>query len=510
MAEAAPVVIAGAGPGGLTAAYLLTQRGEHPVVLECDDVVGGISRTVVRDGWRFDLGGHRFFTKVPEVEALWHEILPEGDFLLRPRMSRIFYNGKYIDYPLKAMNALRQLGLWESILCGFSYVWARIRPPKNEDNYENWLVARFGWRLYRTFFKTYTERVWGVPVSDMPADWAAQRVKNLDLRKAVFNAIMPKRNQTEITSLIEEFQYPKYGPGMMWEVCAEKVQAAGGTLVMEARLTQIHVADGKAHSVTYEHDGVSVDQPASHVISTMPLRELVHCLTPPPPAEVLAAGDGLHYRDYLTVALVVPESRSFPDNWIYIHDPGVEVGRIQNYGSWSPFLVKDGRTCLGLEYFVFEGDDMWETADDALIAMATKELGLLGLSEPGDVEQGYVVRVKKAYPYYDFTYKANVDLIRRYLETQAPNVHLVGRNGMHRYNNQDHSMYTAMLTVENMYGAEHDIWSVNVEEEYHESTTAPSSGGTGGTGRDAPILPWPPAPASSTSTSTPSSPSPSS
>jgi protoporphyrinogen oxidase len=485
MAEDAPVVIAGAGPGGLTAAYQLTRRGQHPIVLESDGVVGGISRTVVRDGWRFDLGGHRFFTKVPEVEALWHEILPDGDFLLRPRMSRIFYQGKYYDYPLKAMNALRNLGLKESLLCGLSYVQARIRPPKNQDNYENWLVARFGWRLYRTFFKTYTERVWGVEVSQMPADWAAQRIKNLDLGKAVLNALLPKRNQTEITTLIEEFQYPKFGPGMMWEVCAEKVQAAGGTLHLGARLTTIKVADGKAKSVVYHQDGVDHEVAASHVISTMPMRELMHTLSPPPPPEVLAAADGLHYRDYLTVALVVPESRSFPDNWIYIHAPEVQVGRIQNYGSWSPYLVKDGRTCLGLEYFVFEGDEMWEMADDDLIALGTKELSELGLVVPGDVEAGYVVRVPKAYPYYDFSYKANVDIIRRYLEAHAPNVHPVGRNGMHKYNNQDHSMYTAILTVENIYGASHDIWSVNVEEEYHEE---------GSTGRDAPVLPWRPAP----------------
>ena len=484
MPDEAPVVIAGAGPGGLTAAYQLTKRGLRPLVLEADPVVGGISRTVVRDGWRFDLGGHRFFTKVPEVEALWHEILPEGDFLLRPRMSRIFYKGKYYDYPLKAMNAVRNLGVWESTLCGFSYVWARIRPPKHQENYEDWLVARFGWRLYRTFFKTYTERVWGVEVSEMPADWAAQRIKNLDLRKAVVNAILPKRNQKEITSLIEEFQYPKYGPGMMWEVCAEKVEAAGGTVRLSSRLTRIHVADGRAQSVTYvDQTGAETVQPVAHVISTMPMRELVHTITPPPPDEVLAAADGLHYRDYLTVALVVPESRSFPDNWIYIHAPEVEVGRIQNYGSWSPYLVKDGRTCLGLEYFVFEGDRLWEMADDGLIALATRELAALGLVEPGDVEQGYVVRVPKAYPYYDFTYQANVQTIRKYLETEAPNVHPIGRNGMHKYNNQDHSMYTAMLTVENMFGATHDIWSVNVEEEYHESGT---------TGRDAPVLPWAP------------------
>jgi protoporphyrinogen oxidase len=327
----------------------------------------------------------------------------------------------------------------------------------------------------------------------MPADWAAQRIKNLDLRKAVINAILPKRKQTEITTLIEEFQYPKYGPGMMWEVCAEKVEAAGGTVRLGSRLTRINVADGRARSVVYrtgsdESDdagpnGAEHEIAASHVISTMPLRELVHTISPPPPADVVAAADGLHYRDYLTVALVVPASRSFPDNWIYIHAPEVSVGRIQNYGSWSPYLVKDGHTCLGLEYFVFEGDEMWEMADDDLIVLATKELGELGLVEPGDVEAGYVVRVPKAYPYYDFSYKANVEIIRRYLAAEAPNVHPVGRNGMHKYNNQDHSMYTAMLTVENIYGASHDIWAVNVEEEYHEG------GSREGTGRDAPILP---------------------
>jgi protoporphyrinogen oxidase len=476
----APVVIAGAGPGGLTAAYMLTKRNARPVVLEKDVVVGGISRTEEREGWRFDLGGHRFFTKVPEVEALWHEILPEGDFMLRPRMSRIYYQGKFFDYPLKALNALRNLGLREAFLCGLSYVWARVHGPKDESNYENWLVKRFGWRLYRTFFKTYTEKVWGVPVSEMPADWAAQRVKNLDLRKAVVNAILPKRGQTEITTLIEEFQYPKYGPGMMWEVCADKVQAAGGVLERGARLTEIRVEGGRAVEVRYRQDGREHTMAASHVVSTMPLRELAHAFEPPPPPEVVAAADDLHYRDYLTVALVVPQSRSFPDNWIYIHATDVEVGRIQNYGSWSPYLVKDGRTCLGLEYFVFEGDAMWNAPDADLVALGTKELIALGLAAEGDIESGYVVRVPKAYPYYDFTYKSNVEVIRKWIEAEAPNVHPVGRNGMHKYNNQDHSMYTAILTVENIYGADHDVWTVNVEEEYHEA---------GSTGRDAPVLP---------------------
>jgi protoporphyrinogen oxidase len=482
----APVVVIGAGPAGLTAAFEIVKRGGAVTVLEASDVVGGISQTVERDGWRFDIGGHRFFTKVDEVEALWHEILPDEDFLLRPRMSRIFFDGKYYDYPLKASNALRNLGLVEAVLCVGSYARAQIRPPKDQTNYENWLVARFGWRLYRKFFKTYTEKVWGVPVKDMPADWAAQRVKGLSLGNAIVNALTPKRNQKEITSLIEEFQYPKYGPGMMWEVCRDKVVAAGGQVLMEAPVTRINIEGGRAVSVTVSRPGGSEEQvAASHVISTMPMNELVQSISPAPPSDVQAAGRALGYRDFLSVALVVPEEDGFPDNWIYIHESEVKVGRIQNYGSWSPFMVKEGRTCLGLEYFVFEGDELWNDSDENLIERGMRELGQLGLVDPSKVERGFVVRVKKAYPYYDYSYKENVAHIAGYLEGAAPNVHLVGRNGMHKYNNQDHSMLTAMLTVENIYGADHDIWEVNVEEEYHEARGSSS----GGTGRDAPILP---------------------
>ena len=479
----APVVVIGAGPAGLTAAYELVKRGDRVTVLEASDVVGGISQTVEREGWRFDIGGHRFFTKVEEVEALWHEILPDEDFLLRPRMSRIFYDGKYFDYPLKASNALKNLGFFEAVLCVGSYARAQIRPPKDQTNYENWLVARFGWRLYRKFFETYTEKVWGVPVKEMPADWAAQRVKGLSLGNAIVNALMPKRNQTEITSLIEEFQYPKYGPGMMWEVCRDKVIAGGGDVIMEAPVTSINIENGRAVSVTVtKYDGTKVDYPARHVISTMPMNELTDAIAPAPPEDILHAGHGLHFRDFLSVALVVPEEEGFPDNWIYIHAADVKVGRIQNYGSWSPYMVKEGRTCLGLEYFVFEGDELWTASDEDLIERGKREVASLGLVDPSKVERGYVVRVKKAYPYYDSTYKENVAKVAGYLEGAAPNVHLVGRNGMHKYNNQDHSMLTAMLTVENIHGAHHDIWEVNVEEDYHEAKG-------GGTGRDAPVLP---------------------
>jgi protoporphyrinogen oxidase len=478
------VVVIGAGPAGLTAAYALTKRHEPVTVVEADEVVGGISRTVERDGWRFDIGGHRFFTKVPVVEELWHEILPADEFLLRPRMSRIYYDGKLFDYPLRAANALKNLGIIEAVACVLSYVWARIRPPKDQTMLEGWVAARFGWRLYRTFFKTYNEKVWGVPASEIAADWAAQRIKSLSLSKAVFNALLPKHNQKEITSLIEEFEYPKYGPGLMWERARDHVLRRGGHLVMRAPVTAIRRDDRGAVAVVTDQAGTEVAYPATDVISSMPLPELVLAMEPPAPERVQQAARRLSHRDFLTVALVVPESASFPDNWIYIHSPEVRVGRIQNFGSWSPYLVKEGMTCLGLEYFVFEGDDLWIMPDDALAKLAEDELVRLGLVRGDDVEAAYVVRMPKAYPVYDQGYKAAVDELVRWLASAVPNVHPVGRNGMHKYNNQDHSMLTALLTVENILdGAAHDVWSVNVDEDYHEEARG------NGTGRDAPIVP---------------------
>jgi protoporphyrinogen oxidase len=484
------VVVVGAGPAGLTAAYQLGKAGVPVHVLEGDAMVGGISRTAQREGWRFDIGGHRFFTKVPEVEALWHEVLPEQDFMMRPRMSRIFYKGKLYDYPLKAGNALRNLGVLEALKCVLSYVLVRVHPPKDQSNFEGWVAARFGWRLYRIFFKTYTEKLWGRDATELQSDWAAQRIKNLSLFNAVVNSLMPKRNQKDITSLIEEFQYPRLGPGMMWERCAGLVRAQGGKVVLETKVKAVHREPGRgATSVTAVVTGgygAGAGAPESsrtdvgaeetyacdHVVSTMPLSSLILAMDPPAPAHVQAAAKDLKYRDYLTVALVVPEDAGFPDNWIYIHSPEVLVGRIQNYGSWSPHLVKDGRTCLGLEYFVFQGDDTWNLPDDELVALATKELATLGLVQPDQVERGFVVRMPKAYPFYDKAYHSNIDTIREWIAAEVPNVHPVGRNGMHRYNNQDHSMLTAMLSVENIVeGTHHDVWQVNVEDDYHEEQT---------------------------------------
>lgn len=469
------VVIIGAGPAGLTAAYELTKHNLRPVVVEADNIVGGISRTVERDGWRFDIGGHRFFTKVKEVEAFWHEILPQGDFLLRPRLSRIYYKSHFFDYPLKAFNALSGLGIIEAIKCVFSYIWVRIRPPKDQQSFEGWTASRFGWRLYRIFFKTYTEKVWGVPATEIQADWAAQRIKNLSLFSAIVNAILPSRNQKKIASLIEEFEYPKLGPGMMWERCAELVTEAGGVVHMNSPVVSLKHSGGRVTHVSRIEAGESVHEACDHVISSMPISALLKAMDPPPPAEVCQAADGLGYRDFLTVALVIPESAGFPDNWIYVHSPEVHLGRIQNFGSWSPYMVKESKTCLGLEYFVTEGDELWTSPDEELIELGKVELAKLGLIQPEMVESGYVVRMPKAYPMYDGTYKANIETLKAWLEGNVPNVHPVGRNGMHRYNNQDHSMYTAMLTVENILGANHDIWSVNVEEEYHEEKRVPES-----------------------------------
>jgi protoporphyrinogen oxidase len=488
------VVVIGAGPAGLTAARKLSQAGRAAMVLEADDVVGGISRTVARDGWRFDIGGHRFYTKVQAVEDLWHEILAPGDFLLRPRMSRIYYEGKFYDYPINVVNALRNLGLAEAALCGLSFLKVRVFPPKDQSSLEGYVVANYGWRLYEHFFKTYSEKVWGVPPSAVSADWGAQRIKGMSLFKAVWEPLRSRlwrggrSRATEVTSLIDEFQYPKLGPGMMWETCRDLVEKAGVEVLVRSPVVAVERDGAGATAVVFEHDGRRQKVETDHVISSMPFSALVQALEPAPPEDVVAAARALQYRDFLTVALVVPEGCGFPDNWIYIHSPQVKVGRIQNFGAWSPFMVRPGTTCLGMEYFVFEGDQMWEKSDDELVALATAELTQIGLVTPAQVQRGYVVRMPKAYPVYDDAYRAAVDTMRHWLATEVPNVHPVGRNGMHKYNNQDHSMYTAMLTVENIVeGAGHDIWSVNVDKIYHEEQSGPRD--ETGTGRDAPIVP---------------------
>lgn len=462
------VICIGGGPAGLTAAYLLAKKGEARItVLEGTKMLGGISQTAQYKGYRFDIGGHRFFTKYEPVEALWHEIL-EDEFIQVPRQSRIHYQGKYFDYPLKAFNALSGLGIWQAVMILQSYLRAKIWPNPVEENFEQWVSNRFGKRLYNIFFKTYTEKVWGIPCTEIRAEWAAQRIQNLSLAKAILNAASINKRSSAIKSLIDRFQYPRLGPGQMWETCAEKLVAMGGEVRMEHKVEALEHVDGKIVAVRVKTPEGTQRLEAEHFISTMPIRSLVRAFDPKPPAEVREAGDGLRYRDFVVVALILDKEKLFTDNWIYIHTPGVKVGRIQNFNNWSEAMVPEkGRTCLGMEYFCFEGDGLWTSKDEDLVKLATEELGKLGLADPKLVVDGTVVRMPKAYPIYDSAYRAHLDNARAYLDGFA-NLHPVGRNGMHKYNNQDHSMLTAMMVVWNMYGARHDVWAVNTDFEYHE------------------------------------------
>jgi len=460
-----PVVILGAGPAGLTAAYELVRRGVRPLVLEKDDVVGGLARTVRYKGFLFDIGGHRFFTKVSLVEQMWREVLGP-DLLARSRLSRVYYRGKFFQYPLEPLNAVIGLGPAESLRCALSYLRARLAPRKPEDDLETWISNRFGRRLFEIFFRTYTEKVWGLPCNRIRAEWAAQRIRGLSpgsiLRDAFSRSLTD--NKKAIKTLIRRFEYPRRGPGMMWERTRELVEAGGGRVVLRAPVERIYWAPGRIVAV---QAGGRLWR-GDHYISSIALSDFIRALDPEPPAELRLAAQDFHYRDFLTVALIVEGSNLFPDNWIYVHDPEVRVGRIQNYNNWSPEMTPDaGKTCLGMEYFCFRDDELWRTPDDELIAMAGREIETLGLAPAGRVADGAVVRMEKAYPVYDETYPRGLQAVRRFLDS-VPNLQVVGRNGMHRYNNQDHSMLTGMLAAQNVLGARFDLWSVNVEEDYLE------------------------------------------
>lgn len=476
------VVVVGAGPSGLTAAYHLSKHGHPVTVLEADPkYVGGISRTVAYKGFHFDIGGHRFFSKSERIESLWREILPE-DFLERPRSSRIYYAGKFFAYPLKPFQALVSLGLIESIRCVLSYAWAQVTPVRNPRNFEEWVTNQFGARLYQIFFKTYTEKVWGMPCTEISADWAAQRIKGVSLVSAVLNALRPASTggPDAIKSLISTFRYPRKGPGMLWDACAERMLTMGGTLRLGRRVTAL-ARDRNTGRWLVRHegpDGTSELLDAEHVISSAPLREIAHALTPPLPEQALAAADRLSYRDFLTVAVILRDRGTFHDNWIYVHDDTVKVGRIQNFKSWSPEMIPDpSLTCYGLEYFCFEGDGLWESTDEALTERALSELEALGLARRSDYVDACVVRQKKAYPVYDDLYASNVQIIRDALSEAHAGLHLVGRNGMHKYNNQDHAMMTGLLVAENIIAgtAVHDPWRVNEDAEYHEEQRSVSA-----------------------------------
>jgi protoporphyrinogen oxidase len=467
-----PVIIIGGGPAGLTAGYELMKHGMQSVVIEKADKVGGISRTETYKGYRFDIGGHRFFTKVDEVQTVWKEILGD-DFIQVPRLSRIYYDGKFYDYPLAVWKTLKNLGAVRSAQVVGSYLRAkiqqRVQPQEEAETFEEWVINCFGERLYKTFFKTYTEKVWGIPCSQIRADWAAQRIQNMSLRKVLVNALFGSQNAK---SLIKRFDYPRLGPGMMWEKCQHILEVHGSPIQLETEVVRIeHQSNRVTRVITRQGDKISTFE-ADQVINSMPVSALVQQLDPLPPEPVLAAARGLKYRDFLIVSLIVNQEHLFPDNWLYIHSPEFKVGRIQNFKNWSPDMVPDPtKTCLGMEYFCSEGDLIWEMSNQDLLALAAEEIVQLNLGvEYDDIEDGCVIRQRKAYPVYDGEYRQHLEVLQAYVSS-FDNLQTVGRNGMHRYNNQDHSMLTALLAAKNIVGESHNLWTVNVERSYHENFT---------------------------------------
>lgn len=468
------VVIIGAGPAGLAAAYELAKLDLPPVVIEKGDKVGGLARTEDYNGFCFDMGGHRFFTKVAEVNKTWREVL--GDkFLRRPRLSRIYYNRKFFDYPLKPLNALAGLGLWQSVLILLSFIRWHIRPYPHEDTFEQWVTNRFGRRLFQIFFKAYTEKVWGIRCSELKAEWAAQRIKGLSLKTVLVSMFVKPKNT--IKTLIDQFEYPERGPGMMWNSVKEQVEKRGGSIRLDTNVAVVHRQGRRIESVLVGNNGHKELIRGTDFISSMPITEFIKKLEPPPPPDVLQAADKLRYRDFLTVCLIVNQAELFSDNWIYVHDPEVKVGRIQNFKNWSPHMVPvPTKSSLGLEYFCTEGDDLWNLSDAELIELGKRELDRIGLVSPADIEDGCVFRVPKAYPIYDSDYRDYLDTIKTFVGG-LENYQTIGRNGLHRYNNQDHAMLTGMLSVRNLvFGEKNDIWSVNTDQEYHEQIRETSRG----------------------------------
>ena len=462
--------IIGAGPAGLSAAYELSKADRNVVVVEKDPTtVGGLSRTLEYKGCRFDIGGHRFFSSNHMIEGLWTEIL--GDRMLtRKRLSRIYYRGRLFRYPLEIKDVLRNLGAREASACVTSYFLTPRKNPESITTFEDWVCNAFGRRLYEIFFKTYTEKVWGIPCSEISADWAAQRIRGLSMRD-VAKQLMPLKIRTApvIKTLIDSFRYPAGGPGELWEAFASLLQRRSVRIQMGEGVRKIvRDAAGVKSLVTDGPDGPQVYE-ADNFVSTMAIRDLILALDPPAPKEVQDAARALRYRDFLVVVLMLDHAELFPDQWIYVHEPKVQVGRIQNFKNWSPEMVPDPRmTVLGLEYFCSADASLWNRDDSHLINFAHQELSSLSLTGGARLLDGAVVRQSAAYPIYDSGYREKIQVVRDFARRHLPNLQLVGRNGMHKYNNQDHAMLTGMMAAWNILGGSYDPWRVNADALYLE------------------------------------------
>ena len=462
-----PVIIIGAGPAGLSCAYELLKKGVKPLVLEKSGRVGGMARTETFKGNHFDIGGHRFFSKNKEINRLW-EVMLGGNLLRVKRRSRIYYQGKLFNYPINLLNVFSNLGFYESLLVLLSYLKSKARPGALEETFEQWISKRFGKRLYEIFFRTYTEKVWGIPCNEIMADWAAQRIKGLSLMEAVRNALTGTH---DTGTLISEFFYPVNGAGMVWHRFQEEIDKGGGTVALHSSAQRLKHDHTRITHIRFDRQGRDEQWPVRHLISSIPLPRLLSLLDPAPPEPVLHAARRLCFRAFVLVMLIVKKSASPPDQWIYVHDRHVRVGRIQYVHNWSAAMVAEsGSSLIGMEYFCNQGDRLWETEDARMVETAVDELAELGLVNRNDVHDGTVVRQPCAYPIYDKGYAEHVTTIRHYLESFT-NLQTIGRNGLHRYNNMDHSMLTGMLAARNVLGAGYDVWTVNEARQYPDHET---------------------------------------
>ena len=449
-------VIIGAGPSGLSAAYTLAKNGQRPLVIEKGNKVGGMAKTHTFNGCKFDIGGHRFFTNIDEIQLLWENILGEN-FLKVPRLSRIFYQKHFFKYPLAINDVLLNLGAFESLTILASYLHARLFPAHSEQTFDLWISNRFGKRLFSTFFKSYTEKVWGIPCNEIQSAWAKQRIKGLSLAAVVIDALLGHK---KLTSLINEFHYPVHGSGMMWDSMASAIKDTGGTINLCSEITSLFHEDGLIQTIAVKNDQqTNISIPVDHLISSMPINQLLSSLSPSPPAEILHAASKVQFRSFIQAGLIVNKKNIFPDQWLYIHDPDLKVGRIQNYKNWSLAMVSNPeQSAIGMEYFCTSGDDICSQTDDQITTLAAKEFCKLGFADQKDITASFVIREWHAYPVYDQNYDKNLKIIRNYLHG-FNNLQTIGRNGMHQYKNMDHAMQTGLLSAKNILGEQHDIWT---------------------------------------------------